>query len=142
MKASLRAIVRLNLHALVLMFRAQRALKRLPPDQAILHLANDPLPHFEPAQTRAAVLRAASIVRRLGLNSTCLPRSVVAGALVLGRPDTELHIGFQTPDAIRHPRGHSWTTLAGENISDPPGSTYEIARFSTVKSISLSHPGP
>lgn len=122
---------------------ATRALARGAPIPRLADrlLAKRLLPHgVRPEAARLATARAA---RRLGwvpgLLTTCLPRSLVTGALLADRDDVELVIGVRRGDETHRPLdGHAWLTLAGEPLEVLPGDPHDPAGESYTEI--LRHP--
>ncbi len=72
----------------------------------------------KPERARLAAARACGRYARWfgGLN-TCLTRSLVAGALLCGRHDVVLHVGFRPGSDEMPVDGHAWLTVDGEELS-------------------------
>lgn len=76
---------------------------------------------YLPDEVLRSVLIASAMTRRLGMEGSCLVRSLVAGRLLLGQKGLLLHIGMHTDrNETSSPTGHAWIALSGRNLSDPP----------------------
>lgn len=69
----------------------------------------------DPERARLAAARAcARYARWFGGLNTCLTRSLVAGALLCGRYQVSLHVGFRPGSDEAPVDGHAWLTVDGE----------------------------
>jgi hypothetical protein len=117
-KRSSLADIALFVTALKLARKAQRVSKD-PLPQVVESLAgrrNGPKVFSEDELGLAAARATARWSRWFGGVDTCLVRSLVLAALLIGRGEVVLHIGFRPGESEANLDGHAWVTLDGHPV--------------------------
>lgn len=123
--------IALFLMALPLARRAQRAREQRL-SAVVREMARSKGRVREPRRARVAAIRACGRYGRwFGGLSTCLTRSLVAGALLCGRHEVLLHVGFRSGSDGAHADGHAWLTVDGEEL-DPTLPGEQTASFTDL----------
>jgi hypothetical protein len=105
-------------------------LRALPLARQAQQVSDTPVPelvtHMSAARRRfraaperialAAARATARWARWFGGIDTCLTRSLAAGAMLAGRGEVVLHVGFRPGQEERMVDGHAWITVEGEPV--------------------------
>jgi len=90
----------------------------------------------EPENIRRTVLFMARILGGLGLDTSCLVRSLVAARLLSDQQGVEMHLAFHEP-AGKTTLGHAWVTIHGINVSDNVHQRQTTRQMKPTKTLNM-----